>query len=184
MRTFFAAFLGFLAAAVLLLVGLSLLGGPDIQRWRTARMMERVPRDDRRDETATADREAKRRQTQRLSADKEQDELQEQRRERLALLTATLRTRPIARLAAAETHLFQEAEREHAPAASDALFVRLLEPVQIDEWTVLHRGTAVELVGAERDNVITIRHDGARYQVSPCQTELAVVGGDVCAQAN
>lgn len=181
MKTFFAAFLGFLAAGVLLLLTLSVLGGADIWRSRTARMLEWTRGDDRRAETKTAHGEAQRLQAQRRRADGEDEELQEQRRERLALLTATLRARPIARLAAAETHLFQEAGREHPRAAApDGLFVRLLEPVQIDEWTVLQRGTAVELVGAERDNVITIRHDGARYQLSPCQTELRAMRGDVC----
>lgn len=181
MRTFFAAFLGFLAAGVVLLIALSVLDESDTWRSRTARLMDWARPDDRRTDTARRDREAQRLQAQRRRANGEHDELQEQRRERLALLTATLRTKPIARLAAAETHLFQQSEREQAAAASsDALFVRLIEPVQIDERTVLQRGSAVEVVRAERDHVITIRHDGARYQLSPCQTELRAISGDVC----
>ena len=184
MRTFFAAFLGFLAAGVLLLVAASLLRGPDTWRSPFTGTLERFGRDNRRSEPATPAREAERLRAQRRRAAGEDEELQEQRRERLALLTATLRTQPIVRLAAAETQLFQQAEREHASGSPDALFVRLIEPVQIDEWTVLQRGTTVELIDAERDNVITVRHDGARYRLSPCQTELRAIIGDVCAAGN
>ena len=180
MKAFFAALLGVLAAGVLWVALVSILRPTDIWRWRPAPETEWLQRNGGRSKTATAAREALQVQQQRWRADREHDELQEQRRERLALLSATLRTTPIARLAPAEMHLFQQAERERARAANGGQFVRLLGPVQIDEWTVLQRGTAVEFVRAERDNVITIRHDGARYQLSPCQTELRAISGDLC----
>lgn len=184
MRTFFAAFLGLLAAGVLLLVGLWVLSGSDLWQRRSARSVEWVQRDERAIAPAKVHPEAARMHAHRRRADRdrEHEELQEQRRERLALLTATLQTRPIARLAAAETHLFQESERQQARTSSGALFLKMIEPVQIDQWTVLEPGTAVEFVRAEHPNAITIRHDGARYQVSPCQTELRTISGDVCGE--
>jgi hypothetical protein len=180
MRTFFAALLGFVAAGVLFAVALFTLGNSDAWQARAAALIELIRRDDRGERSPDPRREQTRLDERQRRAHQQQGELQEQRRERLTLLTATLRADPIARLAAAETHLFQESERERARAASGGLFVRLVEPVQIDERTVLQRGTAVELVGADRGNVITIRHNGARYQLSPCQTELRAISGDVC----
>ena len=179
MRTFLAAFLGFLAAGVLLVAGLLLLGHTDLWLQWARRSQPALAR-------TTVDGEAARRDAQkRLTArDRADQESQHQRRERLALLTATLRRNPIADVAAAETHLFQAAERERARASSGEFVVRLLEPVQIDEQTVLERGTEVEFGGFERDNVITMRHDGASYQLSPCQTDLRAIAGDVCSQHN
>ncbi|HSH39395.1 MAG TPA: hypothetical protein VK993_11475 [Chthoniobacterales bacterium] len=181
MKTFLAAFLGFLAAGVLLLAVLLVLGGSNLWQRRAAKLVEWVERERPATPTPRVDREAARLDVQRRRADRdrEDEELQEQRRERLALLTATLRVKPIARVGAAETHLFQESERQQVRVASDALLLELIEPVQIDQWTVLQRGTMVEFVRADHDNAITIRHEGAQYQVSPCQTELRAISGDV-----
>lgn len=182
MKTFFAAFLGFLAAGMVLIVGLWVLHGFDRGRPRSARLFEWSGRDQHTVRAAQPDHKAARTQTQRRHADRNRksDELQEQRHERLALLTATLRTNPIAQLTAAEMHLFQEHERQQARTSSDAQFLELLAPVQIDQWTTLQPGTAVEFVRADHDRAITIRHEGARYQVSPCQTQLRASRGDVC----
>jgi hypothetical protein len=114
------------------------------------------------------------REAARLASEKQlaEQQLREQRRERLTLLTAALGVQPVAQLTRAETQLFQQAERaraRHVAAAERRSMVRLREPVQIDEWTVLHAGTAVELIHYDRDNVVTVGYDGARYQVGTHQ---------------
>ena len=178
MKTFLAALLGAVAAILLLVASFWLLDGSAAWRYPTGRLLNLLPRDDRASEQAHD--EAARLRQQRQRADRQRDELQDQRRQRLALLAATLRTRPLGPLTAAEKHLFQQDERDRARVSADEAAIELIEPVQIDEWTVLQAGTAVELERADRDNLITIRHEGARYQVSPCQTELRAISGDVC----
>ena len=170
-KTFFAALVGVLAAIVIA-AGVLLLTGslhPPLRTDRTE--LQR----------AEAEREARRAMTERHDAERQMVEVQEQRRERVALLAATLGARPAMRLTTAEKQLFQEAERRTAMAASEpASSTRLVEPVQIDERTVLQAATRVEFIRYETDNLLTVRYDGASYQVSPCQTELRAISGDVC----
>lgn len=181
MKTFAAALLGALVAIVLLGGALWLAAGSgDVWQYRTARLLNLVRRDDRMIQRNDVRRDVVRVREPRERSDQQRDELQEQRRERLVLLTATLRTRPIGPLTPAEKHLFREAERERAQLSADGATIELIEPVQIDEWTLLRAGTAVAFERADRDTLITIRHEGARYQVSPCQTELRWISGDVC----
>ena len=121
---------------------------------------------------AQAEREAARARGERQRVQEQSEELAEQRRERLTLLTATLGLPPVTRLSRAETTLFQEAGRKRArtvAASERRSVVRLREPVQIDEWTVLQAGTAVEFIHWQRDDVATVRHDGARYEVAAHQ---------------
>ena len=126
---------------------------------------------------AQAEREATREREERRREQQQLDELQEQRRDRLTLLTATLGVQPIARVTRTEAQLFQQASRNRArqTAASEQRTLRhLCAPVQIDEWTTLRAGTPVEVVRYARDNVITIRHDGALYDVAPWQVGLPI----------
>ena len=125
---------------------------------------------------ARTEREATREREERRRAQEQQlDEWQEQRRERLTALAATLGVPPVVRVTRAEAQLFQQAsqKREHQMTASERRTLRhLCAPVQIDEWTTLRAGTPVEVVRYARDNVVTIRHDGALYDVAPWQVGL------------
>ena len=177
MKTFSAVFLGFLAAAIVLLGAVVIVARSEAWQRRTAELAKLLGRDDDKLRTARADRDSARPGGDVPRADREVRELQEQRRERLTLLTATLGVRPIARLTDTEKQLFQEAERNRAQRFGESEqrpMIHMIEPVQIDEWTVLRAGTPVEFVGYNRDNVITIRHQGARYEVSPWQAGLPI----------
>ena len=127
---------------------------------------------------AQTEREATREREERRRGQQQQlEELEEQRRERLTLLAATLGVEPVARVTRKEAQLFQRASRnrEHQIAVSEPRALRhLCAPVQIDEWTTLRAGTPVEVVRYARDNVITIRHDGAVYDVAPWQVALPI----------
>ena len=171
-KTFFAALLGVLAA-IAIAAGVLLLT-------RSARLHPPLRTDSTELRRAEAEREARRAIAERDDAERQMDEFQEQRRERLALLAATLGARPAVRLTTSEKQLFQEAERRAIAASEPASSIRLVEPVQIDERTVLQVATPVEFIRYETDNLLTVRYDGANYQVSPCQTELRPISGDVC----
>lgn len=169
MKTFFATLLGVIAGAVVLAV---LLAPPESLRRAAKGFAQRLRAEpDQHAQRAVRQRDESR--SQRAAA----DELSEQRRERLALLTATLAGKPIAPLTRAEAQLFQDAERRRARSTAGSEhrpIVRLVGPVQIDEWTTLLPGTPVEFLGYNRDDVVTIAHQGARYEVAAWQAGLGV----------
>ena len=156
MRTFFAAFVGVIAAGIVLLMGLWLLAP---REWRDGAGALRAAHDER----ALFER------NNQLNA------LRERRRERLTLLAGAFDPHPNPPAADSELRLFHETQRNvdfRVGAAEQRAVIHLTEPVQIDEWTLLLPGTPVEFIHYDRDNVVTIGHDGARYQVSPEQTDL------------
>ena len=180
MKGFFAALVAVVAAAFIAAVVFTIaprftesVGGG---RETAARQVQTEPE-------GTREREERRRAQQ-----QQLDELEEQRRERLTLLAATLGVEPVARVTRKEAQLFQQASRnrEHQIAASEPRTLRhLCAPVQIDEWTTLRVGTPVEVVQYARDNVITIRYDGALYDVAPWQVGLPIaerLPNDWCAE--
>ena len=172
MKAFFAALLGLLAIAVALPVLVFGVGPFGSWKERTAGLANYLPGDESRARAQQAERDAAHSREEKRRAQREIDELQEQRRERLTLLTATLGVRPVGSLTRTEKQLFQQAERNRASTSGPARgsrVVALRERVQIDEWTVLHAGTSVEFIHYDCDGVATIRHDGARYQVGSHQ---------------
>jgi hypothetical protein len=161
MKAFFAGLVAVVAAAFIAAV-----------LWKSAPSVDWMRPTDDALRRARVEERAARVRAERQQAEQRNDEWREERRERLALLTATLATHPISQLNRAETRLFQQASREHArqrAIAESGATVWLREPVQIDEWTVLAAGSAVEFIHYDRDDVVTIRHDGARYQVGSHQ---------------
>ncbi len=171
MKAFFASFLAVMGAVIVL----AMMFAPPVA-WQRA--LPRVAQRFAEPRQRTAQEQAARTREQTPHQVQATEELAEQRRERLALLTATLGGNPLARLTDAERRLFQDAERRRARAAGEAEqrpVVRLLEPVQIDEWTTLLPGTPVEFVGYHRDDAVTIRYQGARYEIAAAQAGLPAI---------
>jgi hypothetical protein len=173
MRAVATAVVVLLAAAfvAMVLVTIGPIGSrpPVVARW--------FGRPDASSKDADARRDAARTRDARRHAQQQLDEWQEQRRERLTLLTATLGLQPIGNVRQNEARLFQQASR-HRSRANAALAqhatLPLCAPVQIDEWTTLRAGTPVEVIGYQRDNVVTIRYDSARYEIAAWQVGLPI----------
>lgn len=180
MKTFLAAFLGVLAAAVVIAF---VFGTPAFRpTWRTPAtpLLEWLHSDDGAARRMQAKREVARSRNEQRREQEHADELQEQRRERVTLLAATLGVQPVANVTRAEAQLFQQANRNRAQqsdGSAERILLPLHAPVQIDEWTTLRAGTPVEIVGYARDNSITMRYEGARYEIAPWQVGLPVAVG-------
>ena len=105
MKIFFGAVLGFLAAIVVA-AGVRVLARSEAWPRRASRAFAMVL-PERTQPSARVDRRAFAVHTDKPRTERELDERQEQRRERLTLLTATLELKPVERLNNSEKQLFQ-----------------------------------------------------------------------------